>query len=171
MAFHFAYPQAISIGGERSPLWRTSCVFLVGRWYEKSHFLFSSGDIWAGHGRVWHHGCTHRAGAGRGNYHPCRWPYDFVLRFWRGAGRAYYCALFQPLFSQAYSAVSGHAVRDRQRHLHPLLLIFNAGGGQAGFRLSTRRVFWRWRDYPVEAGPSGKSHRRRRGHGFGYDRC
>ncbi|MDA2694517.1 MFS transporter, partial [Bacillus cereus] len=31
--------------------------------------------------------------------------------------------------------------------------------------------FWRWRDYPVEAGPSGKSHRRRRGHGFGYDRC
>ncbi len=31
--------------------------------------------------------------------------------------------------------------------------------------------FWRWRYYPVEAGSSGKSHRRRRGHDFGNDRC
>lgn len=48
MAFHFAYPQAISIGGERSPLWRTSCVFLVGRWYEKVIFSLALGTFGLG---------------------------------------------------------------------------------------------------------------------------
>ena len=119
------------------------CADIAGRSYEKSDFLFSPRDVWAGHGRVWHHGCVNRAGAGCRNFHSCGGPHDFVLRFRRGAGCADYCSFFQSFFAETYSAVSGHVMCDRQRHLHPLLILFYAGGRQAGFRLSTRRILWR----------------------------